>query len=52
MRERYFFEKWVRDEYGRLGLESLSRQGGAEGLLASAGSFESAQAAYRAPVAG
>lgn len=50
-RERYFFEKWVRDEYGRLGLDSLERQGGAEGLLAGAGSFEGAQAAYRPPTA-
>lgn len=50
-RERYFFEKWVRDEYGRLGLESLARQGGAEALLAEAGSFEAAQAKYRAPLA-
>lgn len=48
-RERYFFEKWVRDEYGRLGLERLEQQGGADRLLADAGSFEAAQAAYRAP---
>jgi LAO/AO transport system kinase len=51
-RERYFFEKWVRDEYGRLGLESLVAQGGAEELLRKAGSFEGAQSAYRAPVVG
>ncbi len=48
-RERYFFEKWVRDEYGRLGLERLEQQGGADRLLVDAGSFEAAQAAYRPP---
>jgi LAO/AO transport system kinase len=50
-RDRYFLEKWVRDEYGRFGLELLERQGGAEGLLARAATFEAAQAAYRPPVA-
>jgi len=50
-RDRYFFEKWVRDEYGRFGLDLLERQGGAEGLLARAATFEAAQAAYRPPVA-
>lgn len=49
-RDRYFFEKWVRDEYGRFGLELLERQGGAAGLLAQGGTFEGAQAAYRAPL--
>jgi LAO/AO transport system kinase len=48
-RDRYFFEKWVRDEYGRFGLGLLERQGGAEGLLERAGGFEAAQGAYRAP---
>lgn len=48
-RERYFFEKWVRDEYGRLGLELLAEQGGAAALVAKAGSFEAAQARYRGP---
>lgn len=50
-RDQYFLEKWVRDEYGRFGLELLERQGGAEGLLARAATFEAAQAAYRPPVA-
>lgn len=50
-RDRYFLEKWVRDEYGRFGLELLERQGGAEGLLARAATFEAAQAAYRPPIA-
>ncbi len=49
-RDRYFFEKWVRDEYGRFGLGLLEAQGGALGLLDAAGTFEAAQAAYRAPV--
>lgn len=48
-RERYFLEKWVRDEYGRLGLERLEQQGGADRLLADAGSFEAAQASYEPP---
>lgn len=51
-REHYFFEKWVRDEYGRLGIELLARQGGADALLAEAGSFEGAQARYLPPSAG
>ncbi len=50
-RDCYFFEKWVRDEYGRFGLDLLEQQGGADALLAASGSFEAAQAAYRAPVA-
>jgi LAO/AO transport system kinase len=50
-RDRYFLEKWVRDEYGRFGLDLLERQGGAEALLARAATFEAAQAAYRPPVA-
>jgi LAO/AO transport system kinase len=45
-REAYFFEKWVREEYGRTGLALLLRQGGAAGLLSKAGTFEAAQAAY------
>ncbi len=48
-RARYFFEKWVLDEYGRLGLDLLARQGGATALLAEHGGFEAAQGAYRAP---
>ncbi len=50
-RERYFFEKWVREEYGRLGLSVLEAQGGAEALLQQGGSFEEAQARYRPPAA-
>lgn len=48
-REQYFLEKWVRDEYGRYGLELLEEQGGAEALLERGGSFEGAQEAFRAP---
>lgn len=51
-REAYFFQKWVRDEYGRLGLSLLEQQGGGEGLLGEAGSFERAQGHYRGPVPG
>lgn len=51
-REAYFFEKWVRDEYGRFGVDLLDGQGGASGLLATHGVFEAAQAAFRPPVAG
>lgn len=50
-RDRYFLERWVRDEYGRFGLALLAEQGGAGELLGRAGGFEAAQAAYRAPVA-
>lgn len=45
-REAYFLRKWVRDEYGRTGLNWLDRDGGAPPLLARAGSFEAAQAAF------
>ena len=48
-REQYFLEKWVRDEYGRYGLELLEEQGGAETLLERGGSFEGAQEAFQAP---
>ena len=51
VREQYFFEKWVRDEYGRLGLRVLEEQGGSARLLADAGSFEQAQALFRPPIA-
>lgn len=51
-RDRYFFEKWVRDEYGRFGLDLLERQGGAAALLDLHGGFEAAQGAYRAPRGG
>jgi len=50
-RARYFLEKWIDDEYGRLGLQLLEQQGGADALLSSNGTFEAAQAAYRPPVA-
>lgn len=45
-RECYFFEKWVRDEFGRTGLQLLASHGGSAALLESTGSFEGAQAAY------
>lgn len=51
-RERYFLEKWVRDEYGRFGLELLEQQGGASRLLTVGGTFEAAQAVYVTPIAG
>ncbi|MBI3394281.1 MAG: protein kinase, partial [Spirochaetia bacterium] len=45
-KEEYFFRKWVRDEFGRRGLHALDRTGGADSLLARAGSFEAAQSAF------
>lgn len=48
-RDIYFFEKWVRDEFGRLGLRKLDEQGSAAGLLTRAGSFERAQQQYLPP---
>jgi LAO/AO transport system kinase len=46
-KELYFFEKWVRDEYGRTGLRRL-RGAEADGAkyLRTAGSFEDAQLAF------
>lgn len=46
-KERYFFEKWVRDQYGRVGLNRLAAGGGAVALLAPGG-FEAAQAQFEA----
>jgi LAO/AO transport system kinase len=44
-KETYFFERWVRDEWGRFGVGVLDRQwGGAAGFLEQARSFERAQA--------
>ena len=41
-KERYFLEKWVRDEYGRQGLRALAARGGAAAVM-HAGDFEAAQ---------
>ncbi len=48
-REAHFFDRWVRDEYGRTGLRDLrSDAGGAEVWVRDHGSYEAAQAAWRA----
>jgi LAO/AO transport system kinase len=46
-KETYFFVRWVRDEWGRSGVRLLEREwGGAERFLATARSFERAQADF------
>lgn len=45
-KERYFFGKWARDEFGRSGLRFLESLGGADALLTDS-DFEHAQAALR-----
>ena len=46
-REPYFFVRWVKDEWGRVGATHLEQAlGGAESWLASAGGFERAQAEF------
>lgn len=46
-KESYFFERWVRDEWGRYGVRVLDEQwGGALEFLARARSFERAQADF------
>ncbi len=45
-KEAYFFEKWVRDQYGRVGLRRLD--GGAAAWLAAHSGFEAAQQAFAA----
>ncbi len=45
-KESYFFEKWVRDEFGRWGLRYLKDNGEAAGWL-KRNDFESAQLAFR-----
>jgi LAO/AO transport system kinase len=43
-REPHFLERWVRDEWGRVGVSYLARElGGAAELLAAAGDFDAAQ---------
>lgn len=46
-KEAYFFENWVRDQYGRVGLTRLAATSGIAAMLA-AGGFEAAQASYQA----
>jgi len=48
-KEPYFFERWVRDEWGRFGVRHLDQAlGGAAALLARARGFEAAQMALSA----
>ncbi|HEX5661470.1 MAG TPA: hypothetical protein VFX59_29980 [Polyangiales bacterium] len=47
-REPYFFERWVRDEWGRFGVRALDAQGGAESYLRRCMNFERAQADFSA----
>lgn len=49
-KERYFFEKWARDEFGRTGLRFLGHSGGATRYLEMS-DFESAQVSFRHDVA-
>ncbi len=51
-REPYFFERWVRDEWGRFGVRTLDAQGGAEGYLGRCRNFERAQAEFSAKLIG
>ena len=44
-KETHFFEKWVRDEYGRSGLRWLREQGGSAAYLATHGGYDAAQPA-------
>lgn len=48
-KERYFFEKWARDEFGRIGLRFLAAQGGPNTFLEKE-DFETAQVSFRALV--
>lgn len=48
-KERYFFGKWARDEFGRSGLRYLDALGGTDAFLEGS-DFEHAQAALRAQV--
>jgi LAO/AO transport system kinase len=50
-REPYFFERWVRDEWGRFGVRALDAQGGAESYLRRSTNFERAQADFAARLA-
>lgn len=46
-RDRYFFERWVKDEWGRAGLEHLHGSlGGACALLGDTGDLDRASAAF------
>ena len=46
-REPYFFSRWVEEEWGRVGLEHLSRHlGGAEAYVQRCGGFDPAQLAF------
>jgi LAO/AO transport system kinase len=52
-KERVFFSRWVRDEFGRTGLALLERRaGGAAAYLAASGSYERAQRRFAAEVPG
>lgn len=52
-KEAYFFERWVRDEWGRFGLRHLdSAFGGAPAFLTRARSFEAAQVELTASLRG
>jgi LAO/AO transport system kinase len=46
-KEEYFFEKWIRDEYGRMGLKVLKVLcNGASSYIKEKGSFDRAQAEF------
>jgi LAO/AO transport system kinase len=50
-KERYFLEKWVRDQYGRVGLARLAREGGVSALLTDT-TFEAAQTRFESRALG
>jgi hypothetical protein len=46
-REPYFLQRWVEDEWGRVGRRFLTEQlGGASAFLAECGGYEAAQSAF------
>lgn len=53
MREKeiYYFEKWVRDEFGRSGLRELSALGGAPSFFLQAAGFDQAQINFAEAIA-
>ena len=42
-KEYYYFQKWIRDEFGRQGLRKLHEKGSPRKLIEQCGSFEDAQ---------
>lgn len=52
LRDAHFFERWVKDEWGRTGLRHLlTRVGGAQRFIAGAGGFDEAQGRFMVQLA-